>query len=106
MHGAVAPPRPDFFGDERQERREEPQHHRQRRGQRGVRRAGAVGALFAVAPALHELEIVVAEPPEECLGPLQHARVVVGVERASGLHDQCRQIPDHRAIDRSRNDRG
>ena len=30
MHRPSLPPRPDFFGDERQERREQPQQHRQR----------------------------------------------------------------------------
>ena len=35
------PPRPDFFGHERQERREQPQQHRQRGEQRGVGRRRA-----------------------------------------------------------------
>jgi hypothetical protein len=42
-----------------------------------------VGAL------LDQLEVVVAELPEELLGDLERGRVVVGVERLGGLPDDA-----------------
>ena len=60
-------------------------------------------ALFAVPTALDELEIVVAEAPEERLGPLQRARVVVALKRRGRLVHECRQAAEHRAIDRPDN---
>ncbi len=86
MNGPVLPPRPHLFRHKRQERRKQPQHRRQRRHERAVRRRGQLGTLIAVATALDELEVVVAERPEERLRPFEHARVVVPVE-------VCRRIP-------------
>ena len=50
----------------------------------------AVLAVIAVAARLDELEIVVAEAPEERLGPIEDARVFVVVERLGGVVDQRR----------------
>ena len=93
-HGArciepVLPPRPDFLGHERQERREAAAAARTAppTARRWPTPAPA-GALLAVAAPLHELEVVVAEAPEERLGALQHARVVVAVERLGRLGDE------------------
>ena len=55
------PPRPDLLGHERQEGREQPQQGRERGEQGAVGRGRRLRPLVAVAPALHELEIVVAE---------------------------------------------
>ena len=41
----------------------------------------------AVRPLLHRLQVVVAERPEELLGDVQRAGVVVRVERRGGLDD-------------------
>ena len=59
------------------------QQRRERREQRGVRRSGRRLAEVAVAARLHQLEIVVAEEPEERLGVLQHPGVVVVLELAA-----------------------
>ena len=69
---AVLPPRPHFFGDERQERREQAQQ----RGERGAQgRAPPSRSSASPAPpyaaALHELDVVVAERPEEPLGAFE-----------------------------------
>jgi hypothetical protein len=56
-------------------------------------------ALFAVPAALHELQIVVAEPPEQFLGALQHAGVVVSFEVARRFVDERRQVSQHGAVD-------
>jgi hypothetical protein len=103
MHGPLAPPRPDLFGDERQERRKQAQQHRQRRAQRCVGRRRTVGPLLAIAAPFHQLEVVVAEPPEERLGALQRARVVVLLERLRRFVDERRERAQHRAIDFRRN---
>ena len=72
VHRSVLPPGPDFFGHERQERREQPQHRRQRGQQRAIGGLGELGALIAVAAALDQLEVVVAERPEERLRALEY----------------------------------
>ena len=76
---------------------------RSRRG--GTARAGAAGpraplrapraqtrvgvdVVVAVGARLDELEVVVAEPPEERLGALERARVVEAVERGGRLVDE------------------
>ena len=50
--------------------------------QRAVGRRRQLRPLVAVAARLHQLEVVVAERPEERLGALEHARVVVVLEIA------------------------
>ena len=59
----------------------------------------AFAALLAIAPSLHELEVVVAEAPEERLCALQRPRVVVRFERGSGALYERGQAANHRAID-------
>ena len=94
--------------DKRQVRREQPlQHATGRRSMRGVRRSGRGLAEIAVAARLHQLEVVVAEIPEERLGVLQHPRVVVVVLEPLGrlAHEagEIRQQPDvERMGDRAR----
>ncbi len=79
--------RPDLFGHERQHRGEQPQLHREREGERGLRRRGRLRAAAAVGAVLDQLDVVVAERPEERLGELERAGVVVVVERGRGLVD-------------------
>ena len=76
VHRPGLPPRPDFLGRKRQKRREQPQKYRRGRQERRVRGGGERLAVVAVAPRLHELEVDVAEEPEEGLGALEHARVL------------------------------
>ena len=72
----------------------------QRDDHRGVGRARALGAEIAVAARLHELEVVVAEVPEELLGALERARVVVLLEVGGGVGDERREPRHQPAIDR------
>ena len=61
-------------------------------GQGPVRADAAASlALAAVGPALDQLEVVVAEAPEERLGALQGPGVVVALEGGGGLVDQVGQ---------------
>ena len=57
-------------------------------------------ALAAVGPALDQLEVVVAEAPEERLGALEGAGVVVAVEGRGGLVDQVGQAGEHGPVER------
>ena len=82
---ALLPPRPDLLGDVGQERREQPQLDLQRERQGGPGRRGGGAAVLVVRPLLDQLEVVVAELPEEPLGHLERGRVVVGLERLGGL---------------------
>ena len=102
MNGARPPPRPHFFGHERQKRREQPQQHRQRRGQRALADAASSGfAEVAVAARLHQLEIVVAERPEELLGRARARGVVVVLEvRRREVHVRGEPSRASAAIDR------
>ena len=55
--------------------------------------------MIAVAPRLDQLEIVVAEEPEQRLGALEHARVVVVLEIVGRLaHEPC-EVREQPAID-------
>src|SRR3989442_2547529 len=82
MHRALLPPRPHLFGDEGQVRGEQAQEGRE--GERECRTGGGGAALAdgAVGALLHKLEVVVAEVPEEALGRVEGAGVVVALERA------------------------
>ena len=81
---ALLPPGPDLFGDEGQERGEQAEEDAEgllERGPGRVRPRGvAGGVLVAVGPALDQLDVVVAEPPEERLGALEGPGVVVALE--------------------------
>ena len=78
---ALVPPAPHLFGDEGQERREQPLQAPTARS-RASRAPSAVGraSALAVGADLHEFDVVVAEGPEERLGALEGARVVVVLE--------------------------
>ena len=91
VHRALLPPRPHLFGHERQERREQPQQRRERDAQRDRGRARVGVADLAVRAALHQLDVVVAEPPEEPLGALERPGVVVRVERGGRVVDERRR---------------
>ena len=81
MDRPVLPPRPDLLGHVGQERREQPQLDvaGRRPGSPWPRRCRA--AVLGVRPLLDQLEVVVAELPEELLGDLERGGVVVGLER-------------------------
>ena len=97
VHRSVAPPRPHLFGHERHVRREQSQQRveRERQAPRPMRRHPT-----AVGAALDQLEVVVAEAPEEPLGPLERARVVVALERRRRVVDQRGEAREHRAVER------
>ena len=100
MDRAVLPPRPDLLGDVGQERREQPQLDVQRDRERGPGRVGRGAAVVVVGALLDQLEVVVAELPEELLGDLERGGVVVGVERLGGpAHDDL-EPAEQRAVDR------
>ena len=108
MDGAPLPPRPDLLGDERQEGSEQALEDRKRATQRAadrrlafaiVGRAVAVAVARVVAAALDQLQVVVAEPPEEALDAQQRAGVVVLLEALGRVGDDGFQARDHRAID-------
>src|SRR5262249_59485062 len=112
---ARPPPLPHLLRDERQERREEAEQRVERqverpvgrRGRLGVRgRRAAVARRGAVAPGLDQLEVVVAEPPEEALGLLEGPAVVVVLERAGGVVDQPGAALQQRAAQRPRDRTG
>ncbi len=102
VHGSRLPPGPDLLGRKRQKRREQTQEHRQGREQRGVGRGGRRLAVIAIAPRLHELEIVVAERPEERLGALEHASVLIVLQIVGRLAHEPREVSQQSAIDAAR----
>ena len=67
VHRALVRPAPRLLGRERDDRGEQAQQHVERRLQRGDGRR-LLGARLAVRALLDELEVVVAEGPEERLG--------------------------------------
>src|SRR5665648_439752 len=81
VHRGLPPPGPDLLGGERQDRREKTQDRveGQRQGGPGRRRHVCRERLAAVRPVLDQLEVVVAERPEERLGGFERAGVVVDV---------------------------
>ena len=87
----VAPPRPDLLGDVRAGTA--PAAAAGRRGRSPGWRApsrSAAAVPSVVGALLDQLEVVVAELPEELLGDLERGRVVVGLERVGGLGDHAR----------------
>ena len=65
VHRVVVPPAPDLFADEGQCGRKEALEDRERDLQCGARRLCVGFVAFAVGASLHELDVVVAEGPEE-----------------------------------------
>ena len=100
MNGRVVGPGPGLLRHERQERGEQPQLHVESNGQcrlRGglrLRTPGTVGAF------LDQLQIVVAEGPEEGFRGLKCLGVVEGVERLCTGGDNIRQRCQQRPVDR------
>ena len=99
MHARVVPPAPRLLDGERHDRREQPLHDVERGAQRHPRRRRSCVAMRPVGAALHELDVVVAEPPEERLGALERACVVEHVERRRGLGDEDVELGEHRLVD-------
>src|SRR5207249_6791885 len=66
---------------------------------RCARRHCACRALLTITAASHELEIIVAKPPEKLFGPLQNTSVVVIPKITRRLADQNREVAQHRAVD-------
>ena len=93
------PPRPDLLGHVRQERREQAQEHAQREMQRRDRRPPLRRVALGVRAHLHQLDVVVAEAPEQLLGRLQRQRVVELVERRGRARHQAAQIGDEREVE-------
>src|SRR5918996_4545068 len=93
------PPRPDLFGHVRQHRREQPKQHVERETERRDGRAGGLVPVRPVRAALHELDVVVGEPPEEPLGDVERPLMLVLLERLGGLVDDLRQSLQHRAVE-------
>ena len=96
MDRALLPPRPDLLGHVREEGREQPEQGREREPERRDRRS----PVAAVGAALHELEVVVGEAPEEAFGHLERAGVLVALERAGGLVDRLGEPFQHRSVER------
>ena len=98
MHRALLPPRPDLLGDKRQHRAKSRSSTDRRSpgwpGPTRPRRPRAVGAR------LHQLDVVVAERPEERLRDLEGPRVVVGLERGGGLVDDVGEAGQQRPVER------
>ena len=75
-------------------RRQQTQQRRQRDAQR--KRSGGLADIGLVVGALlDELEVVIAERPEERFGDLQRAGVVVTVERLGRLGDDLVERGEH-----------
>ena len=97
----VAPPGPDLLGDVGQERRQQPELDLEGDREGGPGRVAGPGRRPRVVGALlDQLEVVVAELPEELLGDLERGRVVVGLERLGRPGDDHRQAAEQRAVDR------
>ena len=100
MHRSLAPPRPHLLRDERQDGRKQSQLHGECRSQRCLRRRFGGRSLTAVCPFLDQLDVVVAEAPEEGLGDLEGAGVVVRLERFRRAGDDPGELGQQRAVDR------
>ena len=60
----------------------------------------ALVAALAVGALLDQLDVVVAEPPEERLGALERPGVVVVVERRGRLVDDVGELGEQRPVER------
>jgi hypothetical protein len=96
MDRALLPPRPDLLGHVREEGCEQPKDGREGEPERRDRRS----PVAAVGAALHELEVVVGEAPEEALGHLERARVLVAIECAGRLVYRLGEPFQHRPVQR------
>ena len=105
-HGArwiepVLPPAPHLVGHEGEDGRQQPLQ-RVEGAARSAATAEAAGRVAprAVGAALDQLDVVVAEPPEEGLGALQRPRVVERLEAGGGLFDHAGQAGEHGPVER------
>ena len=57
--------------------------------------AAGCWAVFAIGPGLDQLQVVVAEEPEERLGLVQGRGVIVRLERRGAVGDRVRQPGQH-----------
>jgi hypothetical protein len=90
------PPRPHLFGDERKDRCEQPQQRRERELQRRAADCCPPASSVAVSTSgLDELDVVVAEAPEESLGAFERAGVVVRIERGGAFGDDASELGEH-----------
>src|SRR5829696_1050806 len=80
MDRAWLPPRPHFLRYEGKIRREQPQDGRQRGGEARYRRCGRPVPELPVTSCLDELQIIVAERPQELLRCIENRRVAVALE--------------------------
>src|SRR5687768_11469216 len=100
MHRTSVPPRPHFLCDKWKIRSEQTKYDGQCRLHRTIRRLCPSLTMVTVAARLHQLQIVVAEAPEECFGAIQDAGVFVFFEpRRRLVHDRCK-FRQHSAIER------
>ncbi len=72
----------------------------ERRPQRPLGRVGGLRPRLVVGATLDQLDVVVAEPPEERLGALERAGVVELLERLGRLGDDGVELGEHRPVDR------
>ena len=70
--------------------------------ERGACRRGARVGGVLVGARLDELDVVVAERPEERFGAFQRAGVVIGVEGGGGFGDHLTQARQHGQVERRR----
>ena len=102
MHGARTPPGPDFLRHEWEKRREEPHECREGDEHRAVGRRRGLRAEVTIAPALHQLEIIVTEAPEKSLCVRSSARGVVVAPRSRSVDyvDETGQCRQHGPVER------
>ena len=101
MHRALPVPAPHLLRHEGQVGGQQAHHRVDHQGQGGARRRRrrpVPGALAVVGALLHQLQVVVAERPEERLRDLQGARVVVGGQGVGRLGDHPGQLRQHGTV--------
>src|SRR6478609_7289125 len=96
---ALAEPRPDLGRGVGEERCEQAQQRLEGEAQRGTGARSGLVALTAVGAVLDELEVVVAERPEEGLRGLERAGVVPALEPLGRLVDDVGEGREHRQVE-------
>ncbi len=100
VHARRMPPAPALLRREGQEGSEQPLKRVEGDGERRFRGCGGCVAAASVGASLHQLHVVIGEPPEERLGALEGAGVIEGREGRRRLGDDRVETGDHRAVDR------
>ena len=98
VHRTRLPPTPHFFGDEGHERGEQPQLDAQRELQGGLCRRGRRIIFGTVGAFLDQLQVVIAERPEELLRHLERIGVLELVQRMGCPLDDIAQFCQHRQV--------